>query len=59
VDAGDTGSIRSIARTEASLMAVSAGAGRVNRLPQDIVPLGKAGMMAQLRPQNYGDVRYV
>jgi hypothetical protein len=62
VDAGDTGSIRSmrsIARTEASLMAVSAGAGRVNKLPQDLVPLGKAGMMAQLRPQNYGDVRYV
>jgi hypothetical protein len=62
VDASDTGSIRSmrsVARTEANLMAVSAGAGRVNKLPHDLVPLGKAGMMAQLRPQNYGDVRYV
>lgn len=58
VDAGDTGSIRSLARTEASLMAVSAGAGRVNRLPQDLVPMGKSGMAAALRPQNYGDVRF-
>jgi hypothetical protein len=58
VDIGDTASVRSFARTEASLMAVSAGAGRVNRLPQDIVPLGKAGMLASLRPQNYSDVRY-
>ena len=62
VDAGDTGSIRSIrsmARTEASLMAVSAGAGRVNRLPQDLVPMGKAGALSNLRPQNYENVRYV
>jgi len=58
VDTGDTGSIRSLARTEASLMAVSAGAGRVNRLPQDIVPVGKAGLLASLRPENYTDVRY-
>jgi len=62
VDAGDTGSIRSIrslARTEASLMAVSAGAGRVNRLPQDLVPVGKAGALSNLRPQNYENVRYL
>lgn len=58
VDAGDSGSIRSFARTEASLMAVSAGAGRVDRLPQDLVPMGKSGAMANLRPQNYGDIRY-
>jgi hypothetical protein len=58
VDAGDTGSIRSLARTEASLMAVSAGAGRVNRLPQDLVPMGKSGVASALRPQNYGDVRF-
>jgi hypothetical protein len=57
-DAGDTASIRSFARTEASLMAASLGAGRTDRLPQDIVPLGKAGALASLRPQNYGDVRY-
>ena len=59
VDAGDTGSIRSLARTEASLMAVSAGAGRVNRLPQDLVPMGKGGALSSLRPQNYDNVRYV
>jgi hypothetical protein len=59
VDAGDTGSIRSLARTEASLMAVSAGAGRINRLPQDLVPMGKSGALSSLRPQNYEDVRYV
>lgn len=58
VDAGDTGSVRSLVRTEASLLAVGAGAGRINRLPQDIVPVGKAGMLASLRPQNYSDVRY-
>ena len=58
VDVGDTGSIRSLARTEASLMAVSAGAGRVDRLPQDLVPMGKSGAMSNLRPQNYGDIRY-
>jgi hypothetical protein len=58
VDAGDTGSIRSLARTEASLRAVSQGAGRVNRLPQDLVPMGRSGAIASLRPQNYGDVRY-
>jgi hypothetical protein len=58
VDAGDTGSIRSFARTEANLMAVSAGAGRVDRLPHDLVPMGKSGAMTNLRPQNYGDIRY-
>jgi len=59
VDAGDTGSIRSLARTEASLMAVSAGSGRVNRLPQDLVPMGKGGALSTLRPQNYDNIRYV
>ena len=59
VDAGDTGSIRSLARTEASLMAVSAGAGQISRLPQDLVPMGKAGALSNLRPQNYENVRYV
>lgn len=58
-DAGDTGSIRSFARTEVSLMAVSAGAGRVDRLPQDLVPMGKTGALASLRPQNYETVRYI
>ena len=48
-----------MARTEASLMAVSAGAGGVNRLPQDLVPMGKAGALSNLRPQNYENVRYV
>jgi hypothetical protein len=59
VDAGDTASIRSFARTEQSLMAVSAGAGRINRLPQDVVPLGKSGALASLRPQNYNGNRYI
>jgi len=59
VDAGDTASIRSFARTEQSLMAVSAGAGRIDRLPQDVVPLGKAGLLASLRPQNYDGNRYI
>jgi hypothetical protein len=59
VDAGDTGSIRSFARTEASLRAVSAGAGRINRLPQALVPMGKASTLTTLRPQNYDDIRYV
>lgn len=53
VDMGDTASVRSLARTEISLMAVSAGAGRVNRIPQSIVPLGKSGALASLRPQDY------
>jgi hypothetical protein len=56
LDAGDTASIRSLARTEASLMA---GAGRINRLPQDLVPVGKSGVMASLRPQNYDGNRYI
>ena len=59
IDAGDTASIRSLARTEASLMAVSAGAGRINRLPQDLVPVGKSGLMESLRPQNYDGNRYI
>ena len=59
VDVGDTASIRSLARTEASLMAVGAGAGRVDRLPQDLVPVGRSGAMASLRPQNYDGNRYI
>ena len=59
VDIGDTASIRSLARTEASLMAVSAGSGRIDRLPQDLVPVGKGGAMASLRPQNYDGSRYI
>jgi hypothetical protein len=59
VDVGDTASIRSLARTEASLMAVNSGAGRIDRLPQDLVPVGKGGAMASLRPQNYDGNRYI
>jgi len=59
VDAGDTASIRSLARTEQSLMAVSGGAGRIDRLPQDLVPMGKRGALANLRPQNYNGNRYI
>ena len=59
MDVGDTGSVRSLARTEASLMAVTAGAGRVDRLPHDLVPVGKVGTLANLRPQNYDSLHYV
>ena len=59
VDAGDTASIRSLARTEQSLMAVSSGAGRIDRLPQDLIPLGKSGALSSLRPQNYDGNRYI